>query len=464
MTRSVGQGLARVTVAAPTRRVDVALPDGVAVAELLPMLLRHAGDELADLGQEQGGWVLRRPDGSSVEPDRSLAAQEVRDGDVLHLVPSREQWPELDYDDVVDAIARSARDRSRSWGSAATRRAGIATGVVGLVLAALVTAGTGPEDWGRAGGVLLGLAVVALVAAVLLARAVGDAGAAVPFGTVAQLTAAGGALVVGLGAQPLATLGPWQWLAGALALVAVSLVVLAAVSVSAEGPVAGAALGLLGAVAAAAALTDAVDALSAAALVAALTVVLVPALPILSVRLGKVPMPLLPSTTEDLLADGPQVPRSRVAARVRRADELLTGLLAGFAVAALAAGVVLVADGGRAGLVLVALVAVGGLLRSRLFPASRHRLPLVATGLGGVVLLVLAALALDAAQQLRYLVPALVVLALAALVALLRFQDRAPSPYLGRVADVLDVLVVLAVVPVACLVAGLYGYVRGLYG
>ncbi|MEI4281354.1 type VII secretion integral membrane protein EccD [Klenkia terrae] len=464
MTRAVGSGLARITVAAPTRRVDVALPDGVAVAELLPMLLRHAGGELADLGQEQGGWVLRRPDGTPVEPDRSLVAQEVRDGDVLHLVPSREQWPELDYDDVVDAIARSARDRSRSWGSAATRRAGIAAGTAGLVVAGLVVATTGPDDWGRAGAVLLGLGAVALVVALLLARATGDAGAAVPFGAVAQLAVAGGALVVGLGAQPLGELGPWQWLSAALALVAVSLLVLGAVSVSAEGPVAGIALGVLGAVAAAAALTGAVDALDAAALVVSLTVVLIPAVPLLSVRLGKVPMPVLPTTTEDLLADGPQVPRSRVAARVRRADEILTGLLTGTAAAALAAGAVLVASGRTSALVLVALVTVSALLRARLFPASRHRLPFLATGLGGVVLLVVAALALEPGQRLTVLVPVLVVLALLALVAGLRLQDRAPSPYLGRLADVLDVLVALAVVPVACLVAGLYGYVRGLYG
>ena len=176
-------------------------------------------------------------------------------------------------------------------------------------------------------------------------------------------------------------------------------------------------------------------------------------------------MPVLPTTTEDLLADGPQVPRSRVVARVRRADEVLTGLLAGSAVAALGAAVVLVTAGGTSGTVLVALVAVSALLRARLFPATRHRVPFLATGLGGAVLLLAAAAqVLDAVDRLLYLVPVLVVVALVALVVGLRFADRTPSPYLGRLADVLDVLVALAVVPVACLVVGLYGYVRGLYG
>ena len=41
MAKTIGTGLARVTVAAPKRRIDVALPEHVAAAELLPGLLRR---------------------------------------------------------------------------------------------------------------------------------------------------------------------------------------------------------------------------------------------------------------------------------------------------------------------------------------------------------------------------------------------------------------------------------------
>jgi len=463
MTRAVSGGLARVTVAAPTRRVDVALPEAVPVAELLPTLLRHAGEGLADEGQEHGGWVLRRADGTLVDPVRSLAAQELRDGEVLHLVPRREQWPDLDYDDVVDAIARSARERSRSWGSAATRRAGIAGAAGALLLAVLTALGTGP-DWGPAGAATLALAVVALMTAVVLARAVGDAGAAVVFGLLAMGAAGVGAAVVGLGDQSLDTLGPAQLVAGGIALLVVSLLVLGIVSVHAQYPVGGVLAGLLAALAGLAAGTDVVDAVDAAALALALVVALTPLIPVLAVRLGKVPMPLLPRSTEELLADQPQVPRARVAARVRRSDELLTGMLGGLAAVAIAGSAVLVVDGRSSALLLVALVAGAALLRSRLFPAVRHRAPLLVTGVLGVVLLVLAGSALEPSTRLLGLLPVLVLAAVLVLTAGLRFGDRAPSPYLGRVADLLDVVVVLAVVPVACLVVGLYGYVRGLYG
>jgi len=42
-----------------------------------------------------------------------------------------------------------------------------------------------------------------------------------------------------------------------------------------------------------------------------------------------------------------------------------------------------------------------------------------------------------------------------------RYAERPPSPYLGRAADVLDVLCVVSVLPIACAVLGLYGAARG---
>src|SRR5262249_56065507 len=98
-------GLAHVTISSPQRRVDIALPDAVPLAELLSELLRHAGEGLADDGERHGGWLLRRADGTALSPATSLASQGVRDGAVLHLVPARTHWPELHYDAVVDAIA-----------------------------------------------------------------------------------------------------------------------------------------------------------------------------------------------------------------------------------------------------------------------------------------------------------------------------------------------------------------------
>src|SRR3712207_5128924 len=139
----MGVGLARVTISAPQRRIDVALPEHVPLAELLPEVLRHAGEGLADDGERHGGWVLRRPDGVALAPGQGLFAQGVRDGDVLHLVPAREEWPELEYDDVVEAIAAGVRRRGSTWTPASTRTATLVAGAVLLApgLLAMLAAG-----------------------------------------------------------------------------------------------------------------------------------------------------------------------------------------------------------------------------------------------------------------------------------------------------------------------------------
>jgi len=116
--------LARVTIRAPRRRLDLAVPHQVPLAELLPEVLRRAGETGADLEATQpvpGGWMLRRGDGASLSGEVALANQGVRDGDVLYLVPRNLSWPEPEYDDVVEEIAASARGHGRGWDAAGTR-------------------------------------------------------------------------------------------------------------------------------------------------------------------------------------------------------------------------------------------------------------------------------------------------------------------------------------------------------
>ena len=66
-------GLARVTIRAPRRRLDLAIPHQVPLAELLPEVLRRAGEAGPDRpGTPAGapgasaGWLLRRGDGASL--------------------------------------------------------------------------------------------------------------------------------------------------------------------------------------------------------------------------------------------------------------------------------------------------------------------------------------------------------------------------------------------------------------
>jgi hypothetical protein len=103
------------------------------------------------------------------------------------------------------------------------------------------------------------------------------------------------------------------------------------------------------------------------------------------------------------------------------------------------------------------------LLRARPFPAVAARLPMLAGGLVGLALTAVAFVASSGAAT-RLLGAGL---AAAAVVALLAAAAAAPrqrtaSPYLGRLVDVLDVLAILALVPVACVVLDLLAWVRAL--
>ncbi len=462
MSRHVGTGLARVTIAAPNRRIDVALPEHVAPAELLPALLRHAGDDLADAGQQHGGWILRRADGTPLDAGRPLGAQSVLDGEVLHLVPRRTEWPELDYDDVVDAIAAGARRQGQAWTGAATRTCGLAAGAVVLVLGLLAILRSGPS-WLVPGLVALGVALALTVAGAVLSRGLSDSVAGAVLAAVALPYAfAGGALVAG-GDREIGDFGAPHLLAGSAVLLVVSLIAYLAVADRTQVFVAGATAGLLGGGGALAAFMGAEGA-GATAVVVSVALAMVPALPLLAIRMGKLPMPALPANAEELVKAEPLPPRSKVYASVVRSDELLTGMLGGASLVLAVGQVLLVTSGSVAGAVLVAIVAAAALLRARSFPTIRLRVPLLVAGIVGLTALVLGPTFGSTTVRLAVLVPLLAVAAAYVVFAGLTYSRRSPTPYLGRIADVLDVTLVIAVVPVACGVLGLYGYVRGIAG
>jgi type VII secretion integral membrane protein EccD len=467
-------GVARVTIRAPRRRLDVAVPDQVPLAEVLPELLRRAG-EAGEVrpptggypppphgphSHPAGGWALRRGDGAALTGETPLAHQGVRDGDVLYLVPRSMLWPEPAYDDVVEEIAASARARGRAWDAATTRVVAlVAAGAVLLGgLGALLTLG---PPWPVAGGVALFAAVVLIGLGVLLSRALGDgvtgaasAGFGLPF------AATGGALVVA-GHATLGAAGPGPLAVGAAALLLAS--VLGAVGVGhglrvfAAGVTVGA-FGILGAV-----LAGPLGGRGGAAVLTVALVAGIGAAPVLAVRLGRLPLPVVSASPAALAAE--QRPeRPQILAAVVRADELLIGALLGISVLVVACVVAL--GGTGAGPLLGAVAGAALLLRSRLFPTVAARLPLVC---GGLAALAAAGWALVGAvgAPIRLVAVAAALLTVAALIAT---AARAPrrrgegSPYLGRLADIGDIVAVVALAPLACVVLDLFSWVRALAG
>ena len=466
-------GLARVTISAPQRRIDVALPEHVPLAELLPEVLRHAGEGLADDGEKHGGWVLRRTDGVALATAQGLFPQGVRDGEVLHLVPAHDEWPELEYDDVVEAIAEGARRRGSAWTPASTRAATLVAAGVLLLLGLIAVLAAGP-DWPGAAFAGLGLAVLLALAGVTASRAYGDARAGAALGAYAMPFAfAGGAVLVATDDRVgvfglLPWLGGPELLAGSVALLLVAALGGVGVAASLRLFTAGAVVGLLGAVTA---LTSMVtSAAGAAAVLLSILVCGIGALPLLAIRFGKMPTPPVTLPTGAEAAEGftgvsaasaleaarERPDRATIFAAVTRTEELLAGMLLGHAVLTAAAFAVLSVAGSLSARILMAVSAIALLLRSRLFVTLRQRVPLVVGGLAGVAALGFDLLRNADSTVLLALTGGVLVLALITVVAGATYSRKPPSPYLGRAADLLDTLAVVAVIPVACAVVGLY--------
>ncbi len=454
-------GLARVTIRAPRRRLDLAIPHQVPLVELLPEVLRRAGEVTPGTAGPGGGWVLRRGDGASLSGGVALAHQGVHDGDVLYLVPANLTWPAPDYDDVVEEIAAGARARSRTWNAATTRLfcLVVAGSILLRGLGMLLAAGAGGPRTGLATG---GVAVVLLFAGTLLSRAVGDgvagavaAGCALPYAAVSGISMSGGSS----GTAALSAISPDQLVVGAAALLLASVVGAAVIGYGLRVFVAGMTVGLLAGLGGL--LGFVVSGPGAAAVLTVGAVGGIGLAPLIAVRLGRLPMPVVTAAPDQLAAEH-RPTRPEVLAAVIRADEILAGSLLGVAAVVVGCTAVLSATTGIAGRLLSVLASVALLLRGRLFPSLASRLPLLGGGLTGLAVTAW----LGLAGELAHLVVA--ACGLVAVVVLLATavtaHRRRASPYLARLAAVTDNVAVVALAPVACAVLDLYRFARTFAG
>jgi type VII secretion integral membrane protein EccD len=456
--------MSRVTVVAPRSRVDLALPTDVPMAEMLPVLLRYAGTDLGDDPAARQGWTLSRLDGQALDGSHTPAQLEVRDGDVLYLRPRGDDAPVLVYDDVIDAVATATREQPGRWTTERTRRYGLAMAVLALLGGAAATLLAGPPQLiggvtGLAGaGMLIGVATI-------LSRAVGDRAAACAVGLVALVYAAVGGLLVLAGDRTVAELAGPHLLAAVTATLLAS--VLAGVGVGpaatpvflCAGSVAGAAV-----LAAGTALAFDVGPVPAAVVTVLLALTTLPAQPMLAFRLAGLRVPSLPAEREDMRQDTETVDGEQVLARSRRADELLAGMVTALAVV-VAAGAAVVTAADWRGPVLASALGLLLTARARWYLGVRLRLPLL---VGGAVALtaVLVALYRSVGPVARFTGVLLVVLGLAGVhLGFAMSGGRRPrSPWWGRAVDILEVVIILAVVPLAIWVSGLYAWIRGIRG
>jgi type VII secretion integral membrane protein EccD len=199
------RGLTRVTLSGARRRADLVLPSAEPLGLLLPDLVAL----VATRGDEPGGHQLSLLDGTVLDLGTSLAELRVEDGAIVRLDPVTEAPPVPILHDVADHVADAAAGLTGRWDATALRATATAVAALAAGAAAVLAApGTGP--------------VVLLVAAGLLLLA-GGAVAAVGHRAPGAAVLAAGAAVGLVGAAGLpepARVPAWAVVAGVAAVAA----------------------------------------------------------------------------------------------------------------------------------------------------------------------------------------------------------------------------------------------------
>ncbi|GIH21037.1 type VII secretion integral membrane protein EccD [Rugosimonospora africana] len=448
----------RVTVVAPTARVDVSLPQQSTVAELVPILVRMTAGERAGTG-----WTLGRLDGAAFTMSATVADAGIRDGELLYLNALGGGPAPLLFDDVVDAIASTAARPQSRWRPALTRAVGLAGGSIALAGIGVLVAAVRPR-WPMTTLIDGLLALVLLAAAALLARGSGDtwAGTALAFGGVPAAFFAGSGLGVSDGANPFAM---WATSLAMGCAVLAGYLILAAAAVVARlawfiGVAVAAVVGLVASLITAG--TGAPPA-SVAAVISAVALATSPLLPVTALRLGRLPQPRVPVDVAAFRRDETPTLGPEVAARTRDASQALGGLLVAVAAMVVAAAFVLSWSHSAWAWGLAALSGFAMLLRARAYPSAAQRAAFVAGGFGALAL-VTPGLVIGAPDLRPLLIAGVVLLAVVCLTYGVRAPLQQPSPYWAGLLNVLEVLVVVSLVPLAAGVLGLYAKARGLAG
>jgi type VII secretion integral membrane protein EccD len=357
----------RVTVVTGSRRVDLALPSALPLSDVLPQLLGYCAPSTGP--DQPAGWTLARVGGHPLRLADTLAQADVHDGEILELRTSPDPVRPARVEDVRDAVEDAVDGAARPWQPATTVSFALASGSVGLALAALLPAAREP---GAAGAV----AAAALAAGLLVGAGWWAGRAGRP--RVAALAIAAATLWGGVGGWLMATFPGWPAAAaGGAALAGAGLVAALAriLTPAATAHLAGLSLLAAAGVGAGAATLAGADPLAGVRVATAGAVLLVGVLPRLALSAGGLAGADYRVRRHGLLAG------EELARRIAQSHTLLFGGVLGTAVLAAAGGGLLAASGSVWDRLLAAAVGLALVLRSRVFSQVPQIVPLRAAGL-----------------------------------------------------------------------------------
>ncbi|MEY2849984.1 MAG: hypothetical protein RI885_2651 [Actinomycetota bacterium] len=475
----------RVTVVSPRAQADVSLPGQAIIGDVVTQLAAlAAADRAGTLGPgdsaradaaraDAAGWVLTTLLGSTLDDEQTVAQAGIRDGDLLYLQPRTPTVPEPLFDDVVDAVALTTGARHR-WGPEQTRASTLVVAAIvataGLVLLRIAPAGHAVAPVAGLTALLL-LGASALFGRVL--RRDGPAVVALGLG-VGYAVVAGGTLLADARAAVAAfdgaverpdpfSVAPDLLLAAVFALAAGATGLL---TVPGRGAVVAFVAWSAGPVAVLASVTILLDTEPArVAGVGAVAVVLAaPAWPTIALRLGRVPMPRIPRDVSDFTELTSTDDTKDSVAAARESGRHLTAIIV--ATGLVVAGCAVVVVGQRTGwaCALATTLVIAMLARARHLRATSSKASALAVGILSGLLVVGGIASLSDVDLVVPLTGVVVVGTTVTCLLVDRSPVRRPSPHRARWLDVVEILALVALVPLLLGVLDLYATLRGIGG
>lgn len=433
----------RVTVVSGQRKVDLALPSALPVADVVPQVLRYCVPPGGN--DTPTAWTLARLGGVPLALSQTLAEAGVLDGEVLELRGQASEVRPALVEDVRDALEDSV-DASGGWWSPRTTRS-FALAVAAAVLAVLAAAawlgwdaltGTGSQ------------AVIASLIAALSALALTGWASVVSHPWTAQLCAAvamAWAYLAGASIGAAAGLSPATELLLAAALVALVAGTARAVTDVTTPHLAAAAVLVATAVAVAVAELADVDPAQVRRAAPVLCLLAVGVAPRLSLSVGGL------ASADYRVRHAGRLSDSQLVSRYRQSNGLLVGATVGIALVVVWGSLHLTASDNSWDRYLAISVGVVALLRSRVFSRIQHLVPLRVAGV-----IVLAAQLLRLIADVPRLGPWLVVLYAVAGAALVATSSLHMSDITrARVKRLLNLVEFLLVVDMVVVAAGALG-------
>jgi type VII secretion integral membrane protein EccD len=462
MTSAQQAELCRISVFGPKGRADLAVPLSISVANLLPVLLRHTGSR----DKFQDSWVLQRLGDAPLDPAGTPESLDWKEGEEFYLRPRADPLPELDFDDIADGMATAVNRQPGRWKPEFNRWLflGFSIGAL-LVLARVLLATDSPAfSTGGAAIIAVGLLTAAIVAggrtqdrALILLLGLGGCGFAALAGAFGlagvrnALDLQGGPILVGGLALALAgvvMLGARAAWATAVPLIPFGTAV---------------AIGVLAAIAQWLHLGVLLAPVQVAGLLSAVLIGLLVFAPRIGIRMARIRGPQLPRTADELQFDIEPASAAQMVEHTAYADGYLTIAAVASAVA-FACSFPFLMSKGLFPAILALLIAIAAVLRCRSLLGAWQRVSLAFAGAFGLVLVGLSIIS-PLATSGRGVSLALLVLVFAFMVmAMLRPPPRRLLPIWAHLANWLETLSAVAVMPILLQLFGVYSWAAGLSG